>query len=527
MDVNEAPTFVDTSNPKGWTVNEDDGDDNTTATLVAETDSDRTATTYTAMDVDSIDTTEDTVTLTVEGPDKDAVGDEKAFTFTGDPGSPYALAIGDATQIDFETKREYSITIVATDSNAADTDRTSMSKSIDVKIEVNNLEEDGTVELSQVRLQQGVSATASLDDPDGDVSVLRWQWSARAVGGDGTCPVAGPPTDEDEAANAWIRIKGATSATYTPQASHAGMGPLGDDGFNTDAMCLQATATYIDAVANENDDGDPRTDDEETFIDERKDAGHSDGMRVEPKTRGNAAPTFDKEDANDDLVMEDGTAGNPFMRSVDENDKNATVGSPLNSADADGDDMIHTLGGADAASFTIDSDSGQISVKGELDYETKDMHMVEVTATDPSLAKGRAMVMITVIDKDDPAVPTLVTEPSVPDCSTAVGDAGGASLVADCEALLDSEDALGGSLNWDVETDIMEWDGVTVEDERVTKLRLRGMGLDGTIPADLADLDALVYLILDRNELTGEITGCAGRPVQPDGAVPLRQRPVR
>ena len=182
------------------------------------------------------------------------------------------------------------------------------------------------------------------------------------------------------------------------------MGPLGDDGFNTDAMCLQATATYIDAVANENDDGDPRTDDEETFIDERKDAGHSDGMRVEPKTRGNAAPTFDKEDANDDLVMEDGTAGNPFMRSVDENDKNATVGSPLNSADADGDDMIHTLGGADAASFTIDSDSGQISVKGELDYETKSMYMVEVIATDPSLAKGTAMVMITVNDEDDPGV---------------------------------------------------------------------------------------------------------------------------
>ena len=75
-------------------------------------------------------------------------------------------------------------------------------------------------------------------------------------------------------------------------------------------------------------------------------------------------------------------------------------------------------------------------------------------------------VMIMVNDKDDPAVPTLVTgptpDPSGPDCSDAVGNAGGANLESDCQILLDSEDALGGSLNWDVGTDIMEWDGVNI-----------------------------------------------------------------
>ena len=83
--------------------------------------------------------------------------------------------------------------------------------------------------------------------------------------------------------------------------------------------------------------------------------------------------------------------------------------------------------------------------------------------------------------------------------------AGNADLAADCEALLDSEDALGGSLNWDAGTDIMEWDGVTVDGGRVTNIYLRDMGLDGTIPASLGRLDALERLQLHDNDLGGDI----------------------
>lgn len=44
--------------------------------------------------------------------------------------------------------------------------------------------------------------------------------------------------------------------------------------------------------------------------------------------------------------------------------------------------MAYTLGGADAASFVIDSGTGQLMTKAELDYETKASYTVEVTATD-------------------------------------------------------------------------------------------------------------------------------------------------
>ena len=180
MDVNEAPTFDADSSPTVWTVNEEDGDASTDTEFAAKADptgaradSDSM---YAATDVDGItpaDTAADTakvpdvVTLTVDGPDKDAVGEGKAFTFTRTPGpgGDYTLAVGDATKIDYEGQKEYAITIVATDSNTAAPGRAAMTKSIDVKIEVNNLDEAGSVSLSQVQMQAGIPGDGNAERP--------------------------------------------------------------------------------------------------------------------------------------------------------------------------------------------------------------------------------------------------------------------------------------------------------------------------------------------------------------------------
>ena len=51
--------------------------------------------------------------------------------------------------------------------------------------------------------------------------------------------------------------------------------------------------------------------------------------------------------------------------------------------DADrGDTLSYELGGADAASFAIDAETGQLMTSAALDYETKMEYMVTVTATD-------------------------------------------------------------------------------------------------------------------------------------------------
>ena len=47
---------------------------------------------------------------------------------------------------------------------------------MDVKVTVNNQDEDGVVTLSRTQPRVGVPVTASLTDPDGSISGLRWQW---------------------------------------------------------------------------------------------------------------------------------------------------------------------------------------------------------------------------------------------------------------------------------------------------------------------------------------------------------------
>ncbi len=68
----------------------------------------------------------------------------------------------------------------------------------------------------------------------------------------------------------------------------------------------------------------------------------------------------------------------------------AAVGDPVTASDADGDTLTYALSGADAASFGIDSASGQITVKGELDFENKASYSVTVTVHDGKNAAGEA-----------------------------------------------------------------------------------------------------------------------------------------
>ena len=65
------------------------------------------------------------------------------------------------------------------------------------------------------------------------------------------------------------------------------------------------------------------------------------------------------------------------------------------------DNLTYSLHGTDAASFNIDDGSGQITVKGDLDYETKQTHRVVVRATDGSRATANISVTITVTDVNE------------------------------------------------------------------------------------------------------------------------------
>ena len=88
-------------------------------------------------------------------------------------------------------------------------------------------------------------------------------------------------------------------------------------------------------------------------------------------------------------------------------------------------------------------------------------------------------------------------------------DATDLGLIADCETLLAARDTLAGTatLNWSADTPIADWSGVVLGgmSERVTELRLGGLGLNGRIPTELGSLTNLQYLNLSDNQLTGGI----------------------
>ncbi len=92
------------------------------------------------------------------------------------------------------------------------------------------------------------------------------------------------------------------------------------------------------------------------------------------------------------------------------------------------------------------------------------------------------------------------------------------ALVADCAVLLALRDELRGTaaLNWSAAEPLASWDGVSVgratpsAAQRVRRLELDGLGLDGTIPAGLGELSALAVLRLAWNRLSGPIPAGLG-----------------
>ena len=186
-------------------------------------------------------------------------------------------------------------------------------------------------------------------------------------------------------------------------------------------------------------------------------------------------------------------------RSVGENMPSGTnVGDPVTATDANvGDTLTYSIG--ESMYFTIDGATGQITTTAVLDYETMASHTVTVTADDGNDANNTASVSV-----------TIMVDNAQSGCNT-LGNAG---LINDCEALLDSEEAFGGTLNWDAGTAIEDWDGVSVQGdegmERVTKLNLKAQNLHGTIPPELNNLTALTSLNLHTNNLSGDIPDLSG-----------------
>ena len=95
------------------------------------------------------------------------------------------------------------------------------------------------------------------------------------------------------------------------------------------------------------------------------------------------------------------TDGSNTTRSVAENTASGeNIGTAISATDVDNNTLTYTLGGTDAASFSIVSTTGQLQTKSALDYETKTSYSVTVSVSDGNGSTDSITVTINITDVD-------------------------------------------------------------------------------------------------------------------------------
>ena len=147
--------------------------------------------------------------VTAIDPDRDILtywlsgNDAASFVIDGSTGQ---ITVGSGTVFDYESgPARYTVIVSVHDGrDIYGSDDTMIDASIEVNIDVNNVDEAGTVSVSPEQPQAGTALAGSLTDPDGSVSDGSWQWARSSDGSN------------------WSDIPGADSATYTPVADDVG-----------------------------------------------------------------------------------------------------------------------------------------------------------------------------------------------------------------------------------------------------------------------------------------------------------------
>ena len=210
-----------------------------------------------------------------------------------------------------------------------------------VTINIIDVEEDGVVTLSDDEPGVGTPLTTMFADGDGGVSVASWQWARSANG-----------------RTVWTNISGATNDSSTTTLADA-------DFF------LRARVTYAD----------------------NRGAGKSaEAITTERVFGENQRPTFPSTESGARTVEENSRAG-------------VSVGDPVAAENPEGDRLVYTLAGVNAAAFTIVESTGQLRTSEALNFETKPSYSVTVEVHDGRDGLGNISTAV-----DDSKVVTVTVE---------------------------------------------------------------------------------------------------------------------
>ena len=330
----------------------------------------------------------------------------------------------------------------------------------DVEVKVTNVNEDGTVTLSAIQPRVGVSLTASLTDIDGPVTAVKWQWRDSSgdiddATSDTYTPVASDVGETLTATATYTDPQGPEHTEAGPSANPVAAdtrnkAPVFDDQDDeTDGLQNTEAERMVaeDAEVGDSVDGGPVTVTDSNSGDvvsytlggpdaSSFDIGLTSGqitvgagtmLDYETKTSYmvtviatdsfgatasidvtitvtdvNEGPEVRRETVPDTNVAPEFPDTEDGARSVAEDTvEGEDIGNPVAANDANGDALTYALSGTDAASFDIDTASGQLMTLAALDYETKPTYSVTVTASDSGGLSDSIDVTITVTNVDE------------------------------------------------------------------------------------------------------------------------------
>ena len=442
--TNSAPYF---STPTG------------SATIAESTAAGGTVETFTATD----DAPLQTVTYALEGTDKDA------FAIDASTG---AITINDAP--DYETKSSYMVTVVATDDQAPP-----LSGRIRVTITVTNIEEnpvfseDSPTRTVAENTVAGVNIGAPVSATDPEGKELTYSETSDVFDIDsetGQLKTMGPLNHETLDS---YTVEVTATAAEGGGSSQVSVPITVTDANDPPVFGTIPTSLEIDenTAAGENignilpvldEDEDDLTyslggPDGSSFDFEKMVSATPDENGVQLQTK--AALDYEtKEDYEVTIIVTDGNGGQATAEVIitvtDESDatpansaprfgavsqsyilaENATTNvadgvvnstmDDLAATDANSDDTVrYTLGGPDAALFKFDSANTQLQIRAPLDFDTKSVYMVTVTATDKGGLTDTIRVTITLTNANEaPMFPdeTTTFEPVAEDTAAGV-----------------------------------------------------------------------------------------------------------
>ena len=367
--------------------------------------------------------------------------DSNSFSINESTGQ---ITVGTGTLLDYETTPSYTVEITATDTYD-DFD------SITITINVSNVDEapevSGLTDLSYAENATTTVATYTASDPEG-AAISGWALSGEDSGDflisdSGVLTFASAPdyegVSDDNTDNVYLVTVEATDQTG-----------------NTGTLDVTVTVTNVNetplAVADEvsvdedgsvsvpalDNDSDPEPGDtkDTLSLSLATDPSHGTASVVAGSGAGNDTITyapnanFNGTDSFTYTVTDAGgltsstatvtvtvnpvndppefQAAETGTRTLDENTPSGVnIGGPVGATDLDtGDTLTYTktnIGvGTDAGAFDIDRATGQLTTKGDLNFETKSSYTFTVTVTDASNTSTSIQVTITLADVDDP-----------------------------------------------------------------------------------------------------------------------------